>query len=161
MFRDIVAVGCHTSIWVTLLVCVLIDQARKTTKIWLSIFCILVSFFLYALLLSSFLYKNSLNSSLDSEYVSITFAVWRICWISHRRYCDRHVKKKRSSKSSRGTATLSLTFSLYGGGWSTPLPGRFTPGKVTHHRFSIKKIFAFIISYNLTLKSVHSIQHQF
>ena len=27
------------------------------------------------------------------------------------------------------TSTLSLTSALDGGGWSTPRPGRFTPGK--------------------------------
>jgi len=29
----------------------------------------------------------------------------------------------------RYTSTLSLTSALDGGGWSTPRPGRFTPGK--------------------------------
>jgi len=31
----------------------------------------------------------------------------------------------------RYTYTLSLTSAPYGGGWSTPRPGRFTPGKDT------------------------------
>ena len=30
-------------------------------------------------------------------------------------------------------STLSLTTALYGDGWSTPRPGRFTPGKDTVH----------------------------
>ena len=30
---------------------------------------------------------------------------------------------------SRYSCTLSLTMALDGGGWSTPRPGRFTPGK--------------------------------
>jgi hypothetical protein len=29
----------------------------------------------------------------------------------------------------RYSSTLSLTLALDGGGWSTPRPGRFTPGK--------------------------------
>jgi len=29
----------------------------------------------------------------------------------------------------RYSYTLSLTWALDGGGWSTPRPGRFTPGK--------------------------------
>ena len=35
---------------------------------------------------------------------------------------------------SRGIA-LSLTLALDGGGWSTPRPGRFTPGKETRYPF--------------------------
>jgi hypothetical protein len=31
------------------------------------------------------------------------------------------------------SSTLSLTSALYGGGWSTPRPGRFTPGKETQY----------------------------
>jgi hypothetical protein len=30
--------------------------------------------------------------------------------------------------STRYNSTLSLSFTLHGGGWSTPRPGRFTPG---------------------------------
>jgi len=30
-------------------------------------------------------------------------------------------------------STLSLTLALDVGGWSTPRPGRFTPGKETHY----------------------------
>ena len=33
----------------------------------------------------------------------------------------------------RYSSTLSLTSALYGGGWSMPRPGRFTPGKETQY----------------------------
>jgi len=37
---------------------------------------------------------------------------------------------KWATKSQRGSSsTLSLTSALDGGGWSTPCPGYFTPGK--------------------------------
>jgi hypothetical protein len=35
----------------------------------------------------------------------------------------------KSQRVSRDITTLSLTSALDGGGWSTPRPGRFTPGK--------------------------------
>jgi hypothetical protein len=35
----------------------------------------------------------------------------------------------------RYSSTLSLTSTLDGGGWSTPHPGRFTPGKDTRYPF--------------------------
>jgi hypothetical protein len=63
------------SISVTLLVCVAIVQARKTTKIGLRMFFILVPFFLYALLLFSFLYTNSLIILSDYEQGSIALEV--------------------------------------------------------------------------------------
>jgi hypothetical protein len=34
----------------------------------------------------------------------------------------------------RYSSTLSLTLALDGGGWSTPRPGRFTPGKETRYQ---------------------------
>jgi hypothetical protein len=33
----------------------------------------------------------------------------------------------------RYSSTLSLTLALNGGGWSTPRPGHFTPGKETRY----------------------------
>jgi hypothetical protein len=33
----------------------------------------------------------------------------------------------------RYSSTLSLTSALYGDGWSTPRPGRFTPGRETQY----------------------------
>jgi len=36
---------------------------------------------------------------------------------------------RRPRGEYRYSSTLSLTSALYGGGWSTPRPGRFTPGK--------------------------------
>ena len=36
----------------------------------------------------------------------------------------------KAQRGSRGhSSTLSLTLALDGAGWSTPRPGRFTPGK--------------------------------
>jgi hypothetical protein len=37
----------------------------------------------------------------------------------------------KAQRGSRGIALLSLTPALDEGGWSTPRPGRFTPGKET------------------------------
>jgi hypothetical protein len=34
----------------------------------------------------------------------------------------------KAQRGSRDSSTLSLTSALDGGGWSTPRPGRFTPG---------------------------------
>jgi hypothetical protein len=38
-----------------------------------------------------------------------------------------------AQKGSRGIVLLYLTSALDGGGWLTPCPGRFTPGKDTHY----------------------------
>jgi hypothetical protein len=64
--------------------------------------------------------------------------------ISHTWYCtfqiaaplkkftlEQVVKVKRGSRS---ISTLSLTSALNEGGWSTPPPGRFTPGKETRYQ---------------------------
>ena len=42
---------------------------------------------------------------------------------------EKAVKVERGGK--RYSSTLSLTSALDGGGWSTPRPGRFIPGKQT------------------------------
>jgi hypothetical protein len=39
-------------------------------------------------------------------------------------------------RAQRYTSILSVTSALYGGGWSTPRPGRFTPGKGTRYPFA-------------------------
>ena len=39
----------------------------------------------------------------------------------------------KAQRGSGGIAVLSLTSALDGGGWSTPRPGRFTPGKETRY----------------------------
>ena len=64
---------------------------------------------------------GSLNSRLlQLEKVTIKFAL------------------QQSTKSQRGeqrySSTFSLTSTLDGGGWSTPRPGRFTPGKEIHYQ---------------------------
>ena len=39
----------------------------------------------------------------------------------------------KAHRGKRYCSTLSLTSALDGGGWSTPCPGRFTPGKESRH----------------------------
>ena len=39
----------------------------------------------------------------------------------------------KAQMGSRHTATLSLILALHEGGWLTPRPGRFTPGKETQY----------------------------
>jgi hypothetical protein len=41
----------------------------------------------------------------------------------------------KAQRGSRDVTTLSLTSALNRGGWSTPRPGRFTPGKETQYSF--------------------------
>jgi len=39
------------------------------------------------------------------------------------------IKVKFTLEQATTVSTLSLTLALYGGEWSTPCPGHFTPGK--------------------------------
>ena len=41
----------------------------------------------------------------------------------------------KAQRRSRDSSTLSLTLQLDGGGWLTPRPGRFTPGRETRYPF--------------------------
>jgi hypothetical protein len=84
-------------------------------------------------------------------WISIVTFVGRQCnvcsmtvFVQERRFCTwrSEVNKKGKGKGhlrtghegpegeQRHSFTLSLTSALDGGGWSTPRPGRFTPGKV-------------------------------
>jgi len=46
-------------------------------------------------------------------------------------HTDWYRQKKAQRGEKRYSSTLSLTSALDAGGWSTPRPGRFTPGKET------------------------------
>jgi hypothetical protein len=43
------------------------------------------------------------------------------------------VKSTKAQRGSRGITTLSITSAQGGSRWSTPRPGRFTPGKETQY----------------------------
>jgi len=50
--------------------------------------------------------------------------------------CRKSKGKEQAIKAQRGerySSTLSLILALDGAGWSTPRPGRFTPGKEAHY----------------------------
>jgi hypothetical protein len=74
------------------------------------------------------------SESLRSVYCAVT-GCWLLCVLSELpvRGADMHSKGKghprTGHKVHRYSSTLPLTSALDGGWWSTPQPGRFTPGK--------------------------------
>ena len=52
-----------------------------------------------------------------------------ICTVSSKGKVQPRTGHESSEGEERYSSTLSLTSALDGGGWSTPRPGRFTPGK--------------------------------
>ena len=66
-----------------------------------------------------------------SETIQIRVYTLYVSKINLKFALEQAIKVHRGSK--RYSSTLSLTSALDGGGWLTPRPGRFTPGKDTRY----------------------------